>query len=186
LNGKKKTGRKRFPQRSKADGDGKGRTSALSVRRHGDSDAWELVHPRCALERNDDLDEVQQMLEAGEIDVAVDELRWLLNGCSDLLRAHRMLGEIALEDGDFALARGHFGYAYDIGRGALPKGFSGTLPYRLPENQALHESAKGLAWSLHELAMPQVALDVVRSMLAWDPTDPLKVRPWLTDWAGGR
>ena len=45
--------------------------------------AWELVHPRCALERAEDIEEVDQMVENGEMEIAVDELRWLLGGCSE-------------------------------------------------------------------------------------------------------
>src|SRR5262245_42144351 len=78
--------------------------------------AWELVHPRCALARADDMDDVRQMVEHGETEIAVDELRWLLNGCSDFIDAHRLLGELALGAEDFPLARGHFGYAFRLGQ----------------------------------------------------------------------
>jgi hypothetical protein len=123
------------------------------------------------------------MLEAGETDVATDELRWLLEDCRDLLAAHRLLGEIALTSGEVALARAHFGYAYDIALAAMPpEGLAGTLPGSLAENEVLHESAKGLAWCLHELRRREQALDVVRQMLAWDPADPLGVGAWLTQW----
>ena len=55
------------------------------------------------------------MIEAGETEVARDELQWLLGGCTDLIDAHKTLGEIALVEHDLPLARGHFGYAYQIG-----------------------------------------------------------------------
>jgi hypothetical protein len=160
------------------------RKTELKVRRHGSENAWELVHPRCARQRAEDLEEVEQMLDAGETDIAIDELRWLLQDCGDLLRAHQLLGEIALTGGDLPLARGHFGYAFDLGRAALPPaGLPGPLPHRLPENRAWHESAKGLAWCLHSLGKVDIALNVVREMLRWDPSDPLGVQAWLESWS---
>jgi hypothetical protein len=154
--------------------------TAMRVSPHGSQGEWQLVHPPCALERQEDLEEVQHMLEAGEIDVAVDELRWLLEGCSDLVRAHQLLGEIALEEGDFRLARGHFGYVFDICRAAFPpKGLPGPLPYRLPDNQALHESAKGLALCLEQLSNRDLARNVLREMTRWDPSDPLAAAAML-------
>lgn len=119
------------------------------------------------------------MLAAGEPEVAKDELRWLLQGCSDFIAAHRILGELALEENDFTLARAHFGYAYQIGLKALPSGgLKGTLPYARPDNQAFLESAKGLAWSLRQLGERQLAVQVVDKLLSFDPADPLGVRAW--------
>lgn len=159
------------------------RRTALRVRRKPGEKAWELVHPRCALERTDDLEEVRQMIEAGEIEIAIDELRWLLNGCSDFVAAHRMLGELALADGDLKLARGHFGYAYEIALSALPaRGLDAPLPYHLAANQAFLESAKGLAWCLHELGKCTFAGRVLQQLLKCDPADPLNVRPWQDAW----
>ncbi|HWB08329.1 MAG TPA: hypothetical protein VG826_03860 [Pirellulales bacterium] len=159
------------------------RRTALRVRRKAGERAWELVHPRCALERGEDLEEVQQMLDAGEIDVAIDEMRWLLNGCSDFVAAHRMLGEQALADGDLKLARGHFGYAYEIGLSAFPAGgLDAPLPYRLPANRPFLEAAKGLAWCLHELGKLKLAVRVVEQLLKLDPADPLNVRTWQDAW----
>lgn len=159
------------------------RRTALRVRRKTGDRAWELVHPRCALERGEDLDEVRMMLDAGEREIALDELRWLLNGCSDCVAAHRLLGELALEDGDLRLARGHFGYAYEISVSAFPPtGIDGPLPYRLPANQPFLEAAKGLAWCLHELGKQKLARKVLKQLLDCDPTDPLGVRVWQTAW----
>lgn len=159
------------------------RSTTLRMRRKPGASDWEIVHPRCALERAEDLEEVQLMLDAGEADVALDELRWLLNGCGDFVAAHRMLGEMALTEGDFRLARGHFGYAYEIVLSAFPPGgLDGGLPHRLPANQAFHESAKGLAWCLHELGKGKLAGRVLEQMLRCDPSDPLNVRPWQEAW----
>ena len=159
------------------------RRTALRVRRRPGEKAWELVHPRCALERTEDLEEVQLMLDAGEVDLAVDELRWLLDGCGDFVAAHRMLGELAMADNDLRLARGHFGYAYEIALSAFPpSGLDAPLPYRFPVNQPFLEASKGLAWCLHELGKKKLARRVLDQLLKCDPNDPLVVRPWQDAW----
>jgi tetratricopeptide (TPR) repeat protein len=188
LSARKKPGRKRFnrpPKNVQHAAPEKRRRTEIKVRPHGTQGQWQLVHPRCAEERQEDLEEVQQMLDAGELDIAIDELRWLLEGCSDLVRAHQLLGEIALTEGDLPLARGHFGYAFDICRSALPpNGLPGPLPYQLPENQALHESAKGLALCLEQLGNRDLARNVLREMLRWDPSDPLAAAAMLAGLEG--
>ncbi len=124
------------------------------------------------------------MLEAGELEVARDECRWLLEGCSDCLEAHRILGEIALEEGDTALARGHFGFAYRLGVTALTRAeTSGPLPYRLAANQSFFEAAKGLAWCLLQLGKPEMAAEVVAVCTNCDASDPLRIRALLADHA---
>ena len=156
-----------------------GATTVRARKRPGD-DAWELVHPRCARDRADDLAEVRKMLEAGELDVAIDECRWLLQGCSDCLEAHRILGEIALGENDLPLARGHFGYAYRLGAQALEQaGSKGPLPYGLADNRGFHESGKALAWCLLQLDKPEMAVEVVALLLSCDPGDPLGVKNLL-------
>ena len=133
--------------------------------------AWELVHPRCAREREEDLEEVRKMVDAGELDVARDECRWLLEGCHDCLEAHRLVGEIALAEGDLPLARGHFGYAYRLGAMALERaGAKGPLPFRLPANQGFFRAGKALAECLARLDKPQMAAEVVALLAACDPS----------------
>jgi tetratricopeptide (TPR) repeat protein len=145
------------------------------VRRVPGEDAWELAFPPSVLRRNEDLEEVRAMLDAGEIDIAVDELRWLLSGCSDLLEAHRLLGEIALADDDLRLAQAHFGYAYEMGLEAVRQAsdFTGRLPYARPANQAFLEAGKGLAFALTRLGNSEAAGRIVRQLLDFDPSDPL-------------
>ncbi len=122
------------------------------------------------------------MIEAGELDVARDECRWLLDGCSECLEAHRMLGEIALEQEDLALARGHFGYAYRMGIAALDRAsMAGPLPYELLANRSFFESAKGLAWCLLRLGKRELAVEVVERVLICDPSDPLRIQDLLVD-----
>lgn len=36
--------------------------------------AWEFVHPRCSRKRREDIEEVEAMVEAGETEIAHDEL----------------------------------------------------------------------------------------------------------------
>lgn len=160
--------------------------SQVRLRRAAGEDAWELVHPRCACDREDDVEEVRKMIEAGEVEVAVDELRWLLGGCSDFIDAHKALGELALVEGDLPLARGHFGYAFRIGSKAIEQARArGAVPYRLAANQAFHEAGKGLAYCLQKLGKSEMLREVVEQLLACDPDDPLGVRGFLTGETGG-
>jgi hypothetical protein len=160
--------------------------STVRVRQLPDEDSWELVPPRCALARQDDLEEVRKMIDAGELEVATDECRWLLEGCSDCLDAHRMLGEIALELVDLPLARGHFGYAYRLGAKALDDaGISGPLPYRLPANQSFFEAAKGLVWCLVKLDKRELAAEILARVTRCDPADPLAIARLLADQSTG-
>ncbi|HEV2969185.1 MAG TPA: hypothetical protein VGY55_04285 [Pirellulales bacterium] len=120
------------------------------------------------------------MLAAGEIEIARDEVRWLLEGCHDFLEAHKLLGEIASADRDVPLARGHFGYAVRIGQQAIARaGNPRPVPYRLPANQPFHEAGKALVLCLIELDKRELATGVVEQLLSYDPSDPLGVRPLL-------
>jgi hypothetical protein len=153
----------------------------VSVRRVPGGTGWELVYPPSVLRRQEDLEEVQAMLAAGEIDVAIDELRWLLSGCRALLEAHKLLGEIALGDNDLALAQAHFGYAYEMGLRAIreSKEFSGPLSYAIAANQPFFEAGKGLAWCLDRQGEGPRAVETVKQLLALDPSDPLGVQALL-------
>ncbi|MGD9720069.1 MAG: hypothetical protein AB7O59_02505 [Pirellulales bacterium] len=157
-------------------------SGTIGLRPLRDEDGWELVHPRCAREREEDLEEVRHMLDAGETDVARDECRWLLEGCRDCLEAHRILGEIALVDEDLPLARGHFGYAYRLGAAALERaGGKVRLPYARPANRSFFESAKGLVWCLKQLDKPEMAAEVAAQAVACDPEDPLQIAALVAD-----
>lgn len=122
------------------------------------------------------------MLDAGEVEIAVEELRWLLSGCADFIQAHLLLGEIALAENRLRLARAHFGRAFELGYSALPEPLDGPVPYKLPANQPFLQAAKGLAWCLHTLHKRAEALAVVEVLLACDPTDPLGVGAWRKQW----
>lgn len=167
------------PGRSKEPSPARSKT-ALKLRRVGGQAAWELAHPACCTERADDLAEVHAMLAAGEVDVARDELIWLLEGCRDFVAAHKLLGELAAAEDDLRLARAHFGYAWQIGMAAMPAaGLKEPLPYSQPANQAFLESGKGLAWCLKELGHAEQFQEVARQMLACDPSDPLGMAEML-------
>lgn len=158
-----------------------GGRSSSAVRVRQTKNGWELVPPRCARERAEDLEEVAAMIAGGEEDIAIDELRWLLNGCSDFVEAHRLLGELHLtHDQDLSLARAHFGYAYQIGLAAIRRsGGPSPLPYGLTANQPFFEAGKGLAYCLKELSKPEMAREVLEELLRLDPTDPLGARNML-------
>lgn len=171
----------RGPKRGKPAGP----QDTLAVRRTGDG--WVLVHPRCARDRADDLEEVREMIEAGELDVAIDELRWLVGGCSEFIEAHALLGELALAtDEDVALARGHFGVAVQLGLKALERAkAAGPLPYGQPANRAFFEAARGLVWCLGKLGVFDKAEELAARVAKLDPRDPLEVQKVLDDLRSG-
>jgi hypothetical protein len=132
------------------------------------------------------MEEVRAMIDAGAADVAADELRWLLEGCSDFIEAHRLLGELALSvEKDLPLARGHFGAAYQLGITSLRRaGSPAPLPYRLPANQDFFAAGKQLARCLHEMGKTHMALEVLEHLLKCDPTDPLGLREMTAELLG--
>ena len=151
----------------------------LTLKRHDtpDGPAWEFVHPRCARRRRADMEEVEAMVEAGETEVARDELVWLLSECPDFLDAHVHLGLIALEEEDPKLARGHFGRAYELCLRALEAVESPQLlPYALDGNRPFYEAAKGLVHCLLDMGRQKVAKDVCKRVASLDPSDPLAIQ----------
>jgi hypothetical protein len=157
----------------------------LLVRKRHDG-ALEFIHPRCAAEREDDIRAARAMVAEGELDVARDELRWLLHGCSDNMAIHVLLGELAAAEADYALARGHFGYAYQIGQRALRRaGLSGNLHADLPANRDFFAAGKGLVQALIKLGKRELAEEVVQFLVECDPRDPTRTRELLTDKCGG-
>ena len=126
--------------------------------------------------RADDLEEVTQMIAAGENEIARDELRWLLSDCHDFLAAHKLLGDLALAENDVRLARGHYGYAYQIGLKAIDRAAAKQLPFRIPANQPFFEAGKGAIACLLKLGKRGMARDVIRRLLELDPSDPLNLR----------
>ncbi len=158
----------------------RGSSNAIQVRRVTDGKSYEFVFPPSVRERSEDMEEVRAMLAAGETEVAVEELRWLLGGCHELLEAHQLLGKIAAGAGDRDLAQAHFGYAFKLGTDALPKrGLDRPLPHSNRANQPFHEAGAGLIQVLLELEKNNKAKEVAMQLVALDPADPLDVKKVL-------
>jgi hypothetical protein len=159
------------------------RSTGVDVTRSLDGKSWLLAHPRCIQERADDLDEVRAIIAAGELDVAIDELRWLVDGCSELIEGHFLLGKLAVEvDADLPLARGHFGIGYQFGDRALRRaGNPKPAPALHPANRPFFDCGRGLAWCLHELGKGDMAIEVIARLLELDASDPLGVGPWIDE-----
>jgi hypothetical protein len=149
--------------------------------------AWEFIHPRCARRRHEDIEEVEAMVEAGETEIAREELVWLLSECPDFLEAHLQLGLLALEEDDPKLARGHFGRAVELGFRAIEAaGNPRPFPATLPGNRAFFESAKGLVCALVESGRTGMAIDTAKKVAALDPADPLGLVRLASAGKGGK
>ncbi len=113
---------------------------------------FELVHPRGVRETQPDYEEGLELWRAGDPEGARDALRYALSACHENLWIHVALGKIALEEfQDPSLARGHFGYAVDLARRALPPSCSGRLPPNRPSNRPFYEALEGLIRCLEAL-----------------------------------
>ena len=145
------------------------------------------MHPRCVRDRAEDLDEVRAMIEAGEFEIAVDELRWLLSGCPEFIAAHELLGELAVAmHDDLSLARGHFGAGYQLGLQTWRRANRPTpLLYSQPANRSFFEAGRGLAWALEKLGKSTMANEVVQTLLELDASDPLRVRAMIDELRAG-
>lgn len=133
------------------------RPGGLRLRQVGDRD-YELDHPRCVAEMELDYAEGIELWAAGDPEAARDALRFALQGCGDNMWVHVALGRIALEEfRDPALARGHFGYAFELAERALPPGFSARLDRGRTANRPLYEAIDGLAACYRALGKPSEA-----------------------------
>ena len=151
---------------------------SVGVRRSSDGRGWVFVHPRGARERAEDLEEVREMIEAGETDVAIDELRWLVERLQRIHRGPRAVGRAGTGRGRLR-ARPR---TLRLRGAARPQGApagEGELarsPYSQPANRAFYEAGRGLATSLVKLGMTEKAVDLVEDLVRLDPSDPLKLR----------
>ena len=144
---------------------GPGGTGGLRLKRL-ESGEFELDHPPCIYELEPDYEEGMELWKAGEPEEARDSLRFALQGCGDNMYVHVALGGLALEiDRDAALARGHFGYAFELAERAIPRGFAGHIPTERPANRPLYEALDGLANCYQSLGQPDEA-DRLRQMMA--------------------
>ena len=127
------------------------------------------------------------MIEAGELEIATDELRWLLSGCSEMLEAHVLLGQLAIEiENDVPLARGHFGFAFQLGEKALEHASCpDPLPGALPSNASWYEAARGLAWCFEKQQRGAEADKIAQLVLRYDPSDPTEIRTMLDELRSG-
>lgn len=106
---------------------------------------FELVHPKCVEEVDLDYREGLEIWKNGEPEEARDALRFALEGCGDNLWVHVALGDLALKEfRDPRLARGHYGYAFELGHRALPPDFAGKLPRERSANRPFHDALQGL------------------------------------------
>jgi hypothetical protein len=118
----------------------------------GRAGAFDLTHPRCVDEARLDYEEGMEFWKAGDPAEARDALRYALQACGDNLWVHAALGKLALQEfKDPVLARGHFGYAVELARQAIPDGFSGQLPRDRHANHPFYEALDGLVASLRAL-----------------------------------
>lgn len=130
-----------------------------------------LVPPECAIDRDLDLDEAVEMRTGGEFEIARDELLYLVADCRGFLEAYLQLAELALEDNDIALAKGHFGFAYEQGLETLPQNFRGQLPCDEGYNTHFFAAGRGLARCLVARHEPDKAREVLEQLLRFDPSD---------------
>lgn len=136
-----------------------------------DGNRFAFQPPFCAFDRKEDLDEVHQMIAGGELEIARDELLYLVSDCRAFLEAHNLLGELALEENDIPLSQGHFGFAYEIGLGSLPAGFRGILPANRDYNRAFFLAGRGLARCLIARGQRDKGRDVLVQLSRFDPRE---------------
>ena len=117
---------------------------------------FELVHPRKVEETREDYEEGMALWKEGDPESARDALRYALSACHANLWIHVALGQIALaEFRDPTLARGHFGYAFELGERAIPRDFTGRLAPERPANRPFYEAIDGLVECLEALGQPR-------------------------------
>jgi len=132
---------------------------------------YEFHAPECALDRELDLEEVREMRLASEGEIARDELLYLVADCRGFLEAYLQLAELALEDEDIGLAKGHFGFAYETGMEALPPHFKGQLPCKAGYNCHFYAAGRGLARCLIARKESDKAREVLEQLLRFDPAE---------------
>ncbi|HEY2251312.1 MAG TPA: hypothetical protein VGH74_09635, partial [Planctomycetaceae bacterium] len=85
-----KPGRKPDPDDDDPEVSEKSDATRLKLRRL-DGNRFSLTPPVCAFDRQEDLEEVRQMIAAGELEIARDELLYLVSDCRGFLEAHNLL-----------------------------------------------------------------------------------------------
>lgn len=143
----------------------------LSLKRLSKNE-WMFVAPDCAVEREMDLEDAREMRAGQEEEIARDELLYLVADCHGFMSAHNELGELALEQNDVKLARGHFGFSYENGLKSLPPGFSGQLPHAEGYNAPFFAAGCGVARCLVALGRVEEGEKVLKKLSQFDPHEP--------------
>lgn len=133
---------------------------------------FQLTSPQCACNRLDDLDEVHTMIAADEGEIARDELLYLVADCQGFIEAHNLLGDLAVQEEDLSLARGHYGFAYESVLQLLPAKFRGRLLVRFPLNAEFFRAGRGLARCLATLGKLDDCRAVLEQLQRLDPEEP--------------
>ncbi len=182
--------RKRKPDRRRAAPAGQPSattTSEVRARRAPGEQAWELVLPRCARDRMDDLEEVAKMIEGGENEIARDELLWLLSGCNRLPAGPQTAGRVGAGRRRRAAGAGAFRLCLRAGVEGAGAGRGQGRRARIAgrPTRPFSRRARGWAFCLRELDKRDLAADVVARLLALDPSDPLGVAGLLAEPTAG-
>lgn len=144
-------------------------------------DGLVLQEPFCAMERREDLEEVDTMIAGEEYEIARDELLYLVADCRAFFAAHNLLGELALLDENIGVARGHFGFVIETVSRGLPPRYTGRIPARRGYNRHIFQAGKQLARCLVALDDLKAAGDVLKQLVAWDSSER-EVRALLEEW----
>lgn len=157
------------PTGQRSTGHGKpARATPIGLKRVSDNE-FELVHPKCVVEMELDYAEGIEIWKEGDPESARDALRFALGGCGDNLWVHVALGKIALESfNDPELAKGHFGYAFELAYRAIPKDFQGRLPRYNYKNEPIFDAVEGLARCYEAMDQPSEAVHLRRMANGWD------------------
>ncbi|MCA9093930.1 MAG: tetratricopeptide repeat protein [Planctomycetaceae bacterium] len=158
-------GRRRFSEASNW------KPALLTLKKIGEG-KFAFEAPPCAIDRDLDLEEVHNMIAGAELEIARDELLYLVADCRGFLEAYCILAELALEEGDIPLAKGHYGFAYENGIEALPKGFKGKLPAAEGYNSHFYKAGRGLARCLIAKNELEKGREVLEQLRKFDPTEP--------------
>ena len=146
---------------------GPSRRGGLGLKRLGGDD-FVLIHPKCVREMELDYEEGIELRKAGDPEAARDALRFALQGCGDNIWVHVALGRIALDDfRDPSLARGHFGYAFELAERAIPGGFAGRFPREHPSNRPLYDALDGLIACHDALGASDLAGELRGKVASW-------------------
>jgi len=160
----------------------KPRGDKYGLRRMGKPNCYEFDLPRSVMDRKDDMDDVRGMVKHDEIDVAIDELRWLLSDCPQLMEAHALLGILASEfddptPDDVELALAHLECALDIGRTALNfRRLQAPLLCDRPTNRPFFQAGLTMIRLLRSQGKKDAADRLLQELIRLDPKLPLPLQ----------